>query len=721
MKTKFYIIIILLLITVRSLNAQNTFKAIIKDSVTKETLIGVAATLENSNTGTSSDDKGLITINNIPDGKQNIIFYLIGYKKTIRSFNFPLPSTNNLTIYLTPDQTDLEEITVTSTRTNSRIDDLPTKIEVLGQEEMDEESTIVPGNISSILGDLSIITIQRTNQVNGNEAIRMQGLDPKYTQIMRDGLPLYGGFSGSLGVLSIPPLDLKQVEIIKGSASTLYGGGAIGGLINFISKRPTDSTQGTVTLNGTSLGEGNVNAFISGKKNKIGATLFAGANIKQAVDINKDGFTEIPSDQNYTIHPRLFFDINPKTELIIGLSSNYDKRMGGDIFAVKNNTDSIHPFLQKENTFRNTLDLTFSKEISKIHTITIKTAGSSFQRDVNYSGFIFNGTQYSSYSEINDVIKLKKHTVVAGLNFISEKFVLGKNDAPQFNNYNYYTAGSFLQDDWQAFKKVSFQLGLRYDHHNTFGQFLLPRISMFYRPNSKFSCRLAVGSGYKTPNPFDLSEPNAKLNAVPKNIKSENSCGVNADINYHTILFDKLSFEINQAFYYTNIQHPIILKSDTSFNLFAGNGNYNVNSYGTDTYIRFKLDEIELYLGYNHTESIQEYSTINYNMPFNPKDKLSGTLAYEIEGKWRMGIEAAYTANQYVYNNKKVNNFLFMAGMIERRFKRGSVVLNCENILDVRQTQFEPIVEGTRQSPVFRPIWGPVEGRVINVSVKINI
>ena len=154
-------------------------------------------------------------------------------------------------------------------RSNARIEDLNAKVEVLGQEEMDEESELVPGSVSSILGDLSVITIQRTNAVNGNEAIRLQGLDPKYTQLMRDGIPLYGGFTGSLGVFSIPPLDLKQVEIIKGSASTLYGGGAISGLINFISKEPLETPQHSVSLNYTTQNEFNSNTFFSGKHGRF--------------------------------------------------------------------------------------------------------------------------------------------------------------------------------------------------------------------------------------------------------------------------------------------------------------------------------------------------------------------------------------------------------------------------------------------------------------------
>ena len=344
----------------------------------------------------------------------------------------------------------------------------------LSEEDMDEESTVVPGSITSILGDLSIITIQRTNPVNGNDAIRMQGLDARYTQIMRDGLPLYGGFSGSLGVLSIPPLDLKQVEIIKGSASTLYGGGAIGGLINFISKAPKDSAQTTITLNATSLKEYNLNAFTSKKSGKLGLTLFGGANFKTAYDVNGDGFAEVPEHKNVTLHPRVFYDFSSRTKLIVGLTTSYDTRLGGDMKAILYKTDTIHTFLQKEKTFRNTLDANFSSQINEKHLITFKTAGSAFERNINYSGFIFNGTQYSSYSEISDFIKLKRHKVVVGANFMSESFIKNNSDSVLFHNYNYNTIGSFLQDDWQLTDKFSVQAGVRYDVHNTYGNFFLP-------------------------------------------------------------------------------------------------------------------------------------------------------------------------------------------------------------------------------------------------------
>ncbi|PSR56411.1 hypothetical protein AHMF7605_24380 [Adhaeribacter arboris] len=92
------------------------------------------------------------------------------------------------------------------------------------------------------------------------------------------------------------------------------------------------------------------------------------------------------------------------------------------------------------------------------------------------------------------------------------------------------------------------------------------------------------------------------------------------------------------------------------------NSDYHVVSYGTDTYARIDYNSFELYLGYNHTYAYQKNPQVKLNMPFNPQDKFSTTLAYEKEGNWRTGIGASYSGNQYLFNNQKVKNYLFCGG-----------------------------------------------------------
>src|ERR1044072_820952 len=108
-----------------------------------------------------------------------------------------------------------------------------------------------PGDIRVVLSESTGSQTQQTSATSANASIRIQGLDGRYTQVLKDGFPMYAGFSSGLGLLQPPPLDLHQFEVIKGSASTLYGGGAIAGLVNLISKTPGDKKELKFHLDGT--------------------------------------------------------------------------------------------------------------------------------------------------------------------------------------------------------------------------------------------------------------------------------------------------------------------------------------------------------------------------------------------------------------------------------------------------------------------------------------
>lgn len=722
-----------------SILGQNSIRVKVKDAITHEPLFGANVSLNKTTSGNSTNQEGFVEFANLPQGNIEIKVSFISYRDTLIKVTIPF-SNRELTIGLIPNREELDEVIVSSIRTNSRIEDLPLKVEVLGLEEMDEESVLVPGNIASILGDLAVITIQRTNPINGNDAIRMQGLDPQYTLIARDGLPLYGGFSGSLGVLSIPPLDLKQIEIIKGSVSTLYGGGAIAGMINILSKEPGNTPQKTLLFNYSTLKEKNLNTFFSGKiSKKADYTFTGGANIKSAVDVNKDGFSEIPEHQNFILHPRFFFKLGDNTKLNIGLTSNLDSRKAGDMVALKAGKSSLHPYLRKENSWRNGLDLQYTHNFSVDHVISCKSAVSNFQRELRfpyreYSDFHFNGRQLSSYSEVSDRAQLRNHTIVTGVNLITESLQKLSGDEIPLRDYSYITVGFFMQDDWQITDKFTIEGGLRYDHHNLNGNYFLPRIALFYKYSDNLSFRLASGSGYKAPNILSLSDPSPYLVNNGAMTKSEYSTGLNADINYTVALTDNLELSLNQAFYYTGIKNPLRVIVDTVAQIANfQTQNFSITSLGSDSYLQLTYKSFELYLGYNHTEALQKYTNQNVSVPFNPKDKFSSTVAYSIAEKWRMGIEASYTANQFAYESQyyfsgqsiypstRVPNFWFIAAMVERRFTFGSLILNVENLSDARQARYEKLAGGTTASPIFKPIWGPLDGRVFNLSIKVNL
>ena len=717
MKSLWKLLTVIMVLGCSAIQAQQDITFRVSDGVTGEKLPGVVIVFDSTRNAYATDTNGVFIMTSMGRGTHTFDFHYAGYYSNSLTLTFPLTNTN-VDVAMQP--LELDEVIISTTRTNSRIEDLPIKVEVLGQEDMDEESTLVPGGIGSILGDLSVITIQKTNPVNGNDGVRMQGLDVQYTQMLRDGLPLYDGFSGSIGVLAIPPLDLKQVEIVKGASSTLYGGGAISGLINFISKTPEDSARFVGTINATTLGETNVNVFSSNKKNHFGMTIFAGTTFKVARDINDDGFGDVAEGTNAIVHPRAFY-FSKKVHADVGLTMSTDSRTSGDIQAVWHGSNAIHPYLVDENLKRGTADAHFSFQINKSSSLNLKTATSVFDRTLKYGAYGFGGKQISSYSEVNYLFSNQKHDFVIGTNYILDDFQRSIDSAVHFGNYSYSTIGGFAQEDFRLTDWLALEGGIRFDHHSRYGNFFLPAAGIFIRPAEDLSIRLHYGTGYKNPGLFSLAQPEEYFDLlnIADSIVAERSAGYNMDINYSWSA-GPFMIELNQAFYYTTISDPTKLRFNLSGYYTVENAGYNVSSIGTDSYIRMELEIFELYLGYNHTIARKNYSNGYLNLPYNPNDKLALTFAVDA-ADWRGGVEAAYNANQVDYRYAPVPDYWFFAAMIERKFRHGSIVLNCENLGDYRQSKVQTMVTGTVQNPVFTPFWGPAEGRVINLSLRLSL
>ena len=736
MKNTFLSVLIFLLSSTAIISQTSTLKIKIEDAKTHEALIGATVRWTTKlKVGASADLNGIVELKNIPDGKQTFEATFVGYGEKEFEVNLPLMDAQQpFLVKMNSSQHEIEEVFITASRTNSRIEDLPIKVEVIGQEEMDEESAVVPGNVASILGDISIIHIQKTSATNGNQAIRMQGLDSKYTQILRDGIPLFEGFSGNLGVLQIPPLDLRQVEVVKGSVSTLYGGGAIGGMINIVSKTPTsESPEITTLLNRSNLKETNFNTYYAQKYGKVGMTLFAGFTDQKAVDVNADGFSDSPLIKQFSFHPRFFYTFSEKNKVNLGYSLINEKRAGGVVDDVNNENNNGKNFVSATDFQRHTVDYNFNHEFRKGSAFTLKGAISYFDRNFTEQTRFFKANQISSYTEVSQFIELVKHKVVFGGNLTLENFRKPNPDSTQLTSYDYSTIGFFAQDDWQLFPKLSLQTGLRVDNHNVFGTFVLPRISLLTKPYEKWTIRWSVGTGYKTPNVFANQTPATpttsvnywNLTPLDANIKPENSIGSNIDVAYSTHIGEHFSIQLDQAFYYTNITNPVIANTiaNQPNRTRLTNAAYDVKSIGTDTYLRMQYYAIELYLGYNHTIAKRSGTGETAYLPFSPQDKFSLTLAYTIEGKWRFGIESSFVGNQYLYDNKRVKDYAFWAGSVERKFgSHLSLVVNAENILNVKQSDFEPkLFTGSLQNPSFNPIWAPQEGAIVNVALKYKL
>ena len=702
--------------------AQNNFSCFVKDAATKEVLQSVSAKIESSTQATASDNNGRVAFNNLAAGEIKITFSFIGYENATVRFKIPQGDTVQI-IYLQKDEKTEEEVIITSSRTNSRIEDLPTKVEVLGSEEVDEEAGTIPGNIASLLGDIAGIQNQRTSGTTGSIDLRVQGLPGKYTQILRDGLPLFGGYSGSFSVLQIPPLDLKQVEIIKGASSTLYGGGAIAGMINLISKTPKlNQPQHSFLINRSTLNETNINTFHSYRKNKIGYTFFAGTTLQKAVDVNKDGFSDVPDLKSFFFHPKIFLYPNEKNIVTLEYDGTYEDRNGGDMQVLHQTKDNTRQFFIQNKSLRNSIAGTWQNKLNKTDELNFKGLLSFFNRDIISNVFGMKAYQQSFFTELSYLKKWHKHTLVSGINISGESFDKKLPDSSGINSYSNIIFGAFMQDDWKLTPKLTAQTGVRFDYNNGYDPVVLPRLSLLYKFNNRFTSRLGGGMGYKVPSVFtnDVDERALRNHNLSAGILTERSYGANWDINYKQKI-DEWHVTVNQMFYVTQINRPVIEDVNGGINFNYVNAAKPLNTKGFETYVAVTRQGLEMYLGYTYTIAKQLYNPLQPFVPLSAKSKFAAVISNEFSEKFRACIEASYTGRQYLDDGTKTPGYLIAAGMIRYDIKNISLVLNCENIFDYRQTRKESIVFGSVTNPSFKQIWAPVDGRVVNLSARINL
>lgn len=719
---KKYILLCMAILFTGIAHAQNTFTCKIVDSETNEPLEGATVTITSLQLHSVADSTGLATINAIPNATYEIQFTFLGYKENKISITFPTNIAQPLEVLLVNESEELEEVVViSSTRSTRTIQNIPTRVEFISGEELEEKANMKPGDIRLLLSESTGIQTQQTSATSANASIRIQGLDGRYTQILKDGFPLYSGAASGLGLLQTPPLDLKQVEIIKGSSSTLYGGGAIAGLVNLISKTPSDERELRFHLNGTSALGLDLNGFYAQRFEKVGITLFASHNRNSAYDPSDTQFTAIPKFERINLNPKVFIYFNERTNLDLGLNTAFENRTGGDIDYIKG--DNPGGYFEKNKTDRISTQLSFRHRFDEQSSVSVKNSFNNFKRVINVPGYSFDGVQHSSFSEVTYSRNGEKSDWIIGINLWTDDFTENPASAFPVRDYNQTTYGLFVQNTVKASEWLSLETGARGDYVIDYGFAFLPRISAQFTITEKLTSRLGGGLGYKAPTIFtEESETIQYQNVLPIDSsfnKLETSYGANFDVNYKTRIADAVSLNINQLFFYTYVNDPLLLFSLPNGNLQFINSDGFIDTKGAETNIKIGYEDFNLFLGYTFTEASIRDGGITAQHPLTARHRVNNVLMYELEDKWKVGLEAYYYGTQQLNDGAVGDDYWILGFMAEKLWENFSLYVNFENFTDTRQTRFDSIYTGPRENPVFRDIYSPLDGFVINAGLKI--
>jgi len=683
--------------------------------------------IKETSKGYATDSSGFTLISFPSSGVYTLLTSAIGSETTESKITIPY-SSDTLEIVLEVNEEEMDEVIIQSTRTSRTIANVPTRVETIELEEIDEKNNMRPANVAMILHESTGIQVQQTSATSGNASIRIQGLDGRYTQLLKDGFANFGNFSSGLSVLEIPPLDLKQVEIIKGPASPLFGGGAIAGVVNFISRTPKLLPEYNFIINHSNIAQNNIGGFAMHRGKKIGYTFLALYNSQKAFDVDKDEFTEVPESDEFTLHPKLFIYPSENTTITIGNSLTKGERTGGDIQVINSKPDASHQYFEKNKTFRNISTFEYDKKIGEKKRFVAKQSFSVFDRTIEIPSYNFAGIDYNAFTDISYITNANKHAIVLGANVIHNKFDEKHNSSNKDNTT--MTGGIYGQHTWDASDILKLESGLRVDvadyrndiYSNT-ELFVLPRVSMLLKFNSKWSSRIGGGIGYKTPTLFTEETETIQYRNVDQllNVRSEKSYGVTADVNFRTNITGDLLFTLNHMFYYTIINDPLILDAAlNSFNFINAPGNIRSGGFETNAKFIFK-ENFKLFLGYTFTDIKAKYLNGNQFLPLVPRGKLNTALIYEKEGVIKLGLEGYFTGKQYLTNGNRTPAFEELGFMAEKIFKKFSLYINFENFTDTRQGNYKNVVNGSHLNPTFDEIWTHTEGFVFNGGIKIKL
>jgi iron complex outermembrane receptor protein len=466
-----------------------------------------------------TDHRGLalLTLSGLPI---DVTVEAEGYlPKTVRLI--PAPNGVTIEVALDPLPEFEEEVIVNASRSPTRIQDQPLRVEVIDREEIEEKALMTPGSVAMLIGETTGLRVQPTAPSLGAANVRIQGLRGRYSQVLADGLPLYGGQGDSFSLMQVPPLDLGQVEIIKGAASALYGASALGGVINLVSRSPTAPGR-EVLVNQTSLGGSDVTLWLSDTPaDRWSWTLIGGFHRQNRRDLDEDGWTDVAGYERGMVRPRVFYSDGEGTTAMVTGSAIVESRQGGTLEG-QVAPDGI-PFEESLDTSRGDMGGLVRWVLPSSRLLSIRGSLARDSQDRVFGGVRERGVRSTGFGEVSLQGVYDQHTWVVGGAYQHDGYAA--RDQPMFD-YSFGVPAVFAQDEF-AVGAVRASFSGRLDVHDEYGTLASPRASVLWRPGIEWTVRVSAGGGAFAPTPFveDTDETGLSRIAPLEGLEAERAWG----------------------------------------------------------------------------------------------------------------------------------------------------------------------------------------------------
>jgi len=654
----------------------------------------------------------------LPPGSCEIHVERAGFRSVTWIVEVLVAGNAPLVVRLQDEPLEEEAIVVTATRSGIVVSDQAIRVETVPEEEIEENLTIQPGNLSTLLNEIAGVRMESTAPGIGGAALTIRGLPGRLTEVLSDGLPLIGTEPGGFGLLQTPPLDLERVEVIKGAASALYGGSALGGVLNLVSRRPGGEPE--LLLSRTSQGGSDAVGFATGDLGRgWGVTATGGASLQERRELDGDAWLDLARYERYSLRPRLYYEGDPGKELFLTAGIMHEQRDGGSMPG--GTLPDGTTFVDALRTQRADGGLVGRVALAdgRVWSARVSVTSSRHQRE--FGAAPVRDRQSTLFAETTLAGHWRGHSWVAGAAF--ERDRLRSSDAPAAG-YSHSVPAAFVQDEYAVSDRLVLAASGRVDAHDDYGTFVSPRFSALYRPAEGWSLRASFGSGFAAPTPFVDEVESAGLGRLLplSGLRAERAKSASVDLQRSAG-----HWEVDLSLFGSEIRHLLRVQNAASPGwLEIVNAGGTRRAQGAEAFLRYAagaLHVIGSYTWLDVTEAAPGGGRRRADRV--PSEVAELAFLLEDEARGRAGIEFSWTGRQALVGNPyrvAGPGFLEVNALAELKFGETAVFLNAINLTDERQGRRDPLLLPAPGPGGIRimDLWAPVAGRVYNLGVRLE-
>lgn len=724
--------------------------------------------------GVSADISGHFKLSGMNPGKHTVRVSAVGYASKEYEFDFKEGDKNTLTATLTVDQIGLEQVVVSGDRSERSRKEVATIVNAIGPKLMEITQS---ATLSESLNYSPGLRMENDCQNCGFTQVRMNGLEGPYSQILINSRPVFSGLAGVYGLELMPANMIDRVEVVRGGGSALFGGNAIAGTINLITKEPVSDGFG-VSGSMSTLGDGamdnslNLNASVLSSDYNTGLTLYGFKRNRDQWDANNDDFSELSEIENNTFGASLFHRMSNRSKIGVDYFFINEVRRGGSDFEKPLHESEVAEAVTHNI---NSVSATYDQFFRTHDKLSLYAALQSVNRD-SYYGANYDPSAYGLTKDLSWNAGAQYHRDLENFFGTKSELLLGAEttiSALEDNKLGYFdvenmvhtnntliadqqvaTYGAFAQNEW-IWNKLRLALGLRYEHYNisniadntpdVTGNVFAPRATALWTISPKFQFRASYASGYRAPQIFDedlhieTSTARQVTHVNDPNLTQESSNSYNASIDY-TDQFGKFVTQLLVEGFYTQLNDPfsneygepdengnvVYTRTNAEDGAAVKGVNLEANASRGSKWLfqlglTFQSSEYESAQEFNETRFFRTPDTYGYfTSTFSPVARFKAALTANYTGEMLVPYFGNSISNPEIGELRTSSAFFDMGMKFSYDFRLSEdlnlqLYTGAKNIFNQFQSDFD---KGADRDPGY--MYGPLSPRMFYIGVKLG-